>query len=217
MVAPYTACDPALEAVKTRSVSRTGAAVATVDDENPLGFEKGFEMDTMTVTKFFGAATSALLIFVGLNFFSELIYHHHSDGEELAFAMEIEESSDESAEVEEIDLAAVFAAADIASGEKVFKKCAACHKLEPGANGVGPYLHGIVGRPVGAASGFDKYSGALPAGEWTPEHLFAFLEKPTAYASGTSMNFRGLSKPADRADLIAYLASITDTPIVLSE
>ena len=80
-----------------------------------------------------------------------------------------------------------------------------------GENGAGPYLYGVVGRAKAAADGFG-YSDTLASmgGEWTPENLSAFLEKPAQYAPGTSMSFSGLRKIEDRADVIAYLDSLDD-------
>jgi cytochrome c len=105
-----------------------------------------------------------------------------------------------------------FAAGDAAEGEKVFRKCKACHAVGDGAeNKVGPALNGIVGGPMAAADGF-KYSEVLTgfAAEgkvWTPEELSSFLEKPRNYAKGTKMSFAGLRKEEDRMNVIAYLAT----------
>ena len=112
-------------------------------------------------------------------------------------------------------LDATLAAADPAEGERVFRKCAACHTVEQGEKTrVGPNLYGIVGGPVGAADGF-RYSQALTAygGEWTPERLDAFLTRPRAEVKGTRMGFPGLKKATDRADLIAYLNTFSDNPL----
>ncbi|SFT09496.1 cytochrome c [Sulfitobacter marinus] len=105
--------------------------------------------------------------------------------------------------------------ADAAKGEKVFRKCKACHAVGADAeNKVGPILNGIVGRAVASVPDF-KYSSVLTdmgeAGKtWTPEELAAFLEKPRAYAKGTKMSFAGLRKEKDRMNIIAYLASFED-------
>ncbi|WP_417685578.1 c-type cytochrome [Roseibium sp.] len=99
---------------------------------------------------------------------------------------------------------------DAAKGEKVFKKCQACHAVGADAkNKVGPQLNGIVGRAAGAAEGF-KYSPALmekaEAGlVWDDTELDAFLTKPKDYLPKTKMAFAGLRKDTDRADVIAYL------------
>ncbi|WP_299673210.1 cytochrome c family protein [uncultured Roseobacter sp.] len=101
---------------------------------------------------------------------------------------------------------------DAAAGEKVFRKCKACHAVGEGAeNKVGPVLNGVVDRAFGAVEGF-SYSDVLMemAAEgktWTPEELDAFLQKPRSYLKGTKMSFAGLRKEEDRANVIAYLAS----------
>ena len=105
-----------------------------------------------------------------------------------------------------------LAEGDAAKGEKVFRKCQACHMVGEGAeNRVGPVLTGIVGREIASVEDFD-YSDALKElaaadGTWTPEELAAFLEKPRDFAKGTKMSFPGLRKEDERADVIAYLAS----------
>ena len=170
-------------------------------------------LDTMTLTKILGAFCGALLIFLIGKWAGESLYHvgGGGHGEEQAMGYAIETGGDGgSAEPEEaVDFETLLASADSAKGEKVFSKCRACHKIEPGANGTGPTLYGVVGRPVDSVDGFD-YSGALEqvADVWTPEHLNGFLENPKGYAPGTKMSFAGLKKPEDRADLIAYLGTI---------
>lgn len=100
---------------------------------------------------------------------------------------------------------------DAASGEKVFRKCKACHQIGEGAQAkVGPVLTGILGRTAGTSE--FKYSDAMvEAGEgglvWTPETIAHFLEKPKDFVSGTKMSFAGLRKEDERADVIAYLAT----------
>lgn len=165
----------------------------------------------MELNKIVAAFCATLLVFLGLGFFAELALQPHQD-EELAFALAVEDSGDGEV-AEEVDLATLFASADLAKGEKIFKKCAACHKLEEGANSTGPYLWGVVNRPMDTAAGYDKYSGALPADKsWTPENLYHFLEAPKKWAPGTTMGFAGLKKPEDRADLIAYLNEADGSP-----
>ena len=100
-----------------------------------------------------------------------------------------------------------LASADVAAGEGVFKKCVACHTVDPGgANGIGPNLHGIVGKPHAANAGF-TYSDALKGkpGNWDWKGLDEWLKSPRAYAPGTKMTFAGLGNPQDRANVIAYM------------
>jgi cytochrome c len=101
---------------------------------------------------------------------------------------------------------AARAAGDPTKGEAKFKECAACHKLEAGANNVGPSLHAIVGRKAGEIADF-RYSPAIKRSgiTWTPETLDAFIKEPQAMVPANRMPYAGLKDPADRADLIAYL------------
>ena len=96
-----------------------------------------------------------------------------------------------------------------AAGEKLFNQCKACHKVD-GSDGVGPHLNGVVNRAKASVAGFG-YSEALvamAADAWTPENINGFLENPKGYAPGTKMSFAGLSKVEDRANVVAYLATL---------
>ncbi len=100
-----------------------------------------------------------------------------------------------------------FAAGDVAKGAEVFKKCASCHSITSGgANGIGPNLYGVMGQKHGHIAGFAYSAGLLAKpGNWDFEGMDAWLKSPKKYAEGTKMSFAGLSKPEDRADVIAYL------------
>jgi len=114
----------------------------------------------------------------------------------------------------EVDLATLLADADPAAGKKAFSKCKACHTVDDGGkNKVGPNLWDIVGKAKAGVDGF-KYSGAFTdlGGEWTYEDLDAFLAKPKEFAPGTKMTFAGMKKAGDRAAIIAYLRSLSDSP-----
>ena len=166
--------------------------------------------DTMTLTKATAALCGALLVLLLGKWAAEVIYHMDSHGE-ASYVIELEEAGEQE-EVAEVSFDELMASADVGKGAKVFKKCSACHKLEDGANATGPFLYGVVDRPIASVDGFG-YSGALSGlsdGTWTAEDLDAFLAKPSSYASGTSMSFSGLKKQSDRVNLIAYLDSLDD-------
>jgi len=98
---------------------------------------------------------------------------------------------------------------DAVAGQRVFLQCQACHAVEPGANRLGPTLHGVVGRPAGSVSGFGYSPANRNAGiTWTPEKLFQYLENPRRVVPGTTMAFAGIGDGQRRADLIAYLATL---------
>ena len=102
-----------------------------------------------------------------------------------------------------------LASGDVAAGEKVFKKCKACHVVDAEKHKTGPHLVNIMGRAAGSADGFKKYSDAMKSSGivWNEETLDGYLEKPKAYLKGTRMAFAGLRKEKDRANVIAYLKS----------
>ncbi|KQM22054.1 c-type cytochrome [Novosphingobium sp. Leaf2] len=103
---------------------------------------------------------------------------------------------------------ALLATADVAKGEATFAKCTSCHTINAGgANGIGPNLHGVVGEAIGQGAGGFAFSDALKSkgGNWDFAKLYEWLKSPKAFAPGTKMTFAGLSKPEDRANVIAYL------------
>jgi cytochrome c len=171
--------------------------------------------DTMTVTKAGGALCGAFLVFLLGKWAAETLYHTGAEGhggEEVAQAYTVDTGAaggDAAATAEAgPDFATVFAAADAAKGEKVFAKCKACHKID-GGNATGPHLDGVVGRAVASIGDF-AYSDGMKAhgGDWTPEALETFLTNPKGVVAGTKMSFAGLPKVEDRANIIAYLATL---------
>jgi cytochrome c len=170
--------------------------------------------DTMTLTKVTGAVCGSLLVYLFISWGAEALYGggEAHEGEEVAQAYSIaveETAAGEGAAAEEGPaFAEVYAAADATKGEAVFKKCAACHKVD-GSNGTGPHLNGVVGRARGSVEGFGYSDGMKSVSDaWEPELLNTFLTNPKAYVAGTKMGFAGLPKAEDRANLIAYLATL---------
>lgn len=170
-------------------------------------------MDSMTIAKYGGAGCVMLLAYLVLNAVSHDGLFHPDHLETAAYAIETEEGGDAGG-ADEPTLGDLLAAADVDKGAKVFKKCSACHKLEDGAHGVGPSLHNVMGRDIAGVDGF-AFSADLAAkeGGWTWEEMDAFLTSPKGYAPGTKMGFAGLKKPADRANVMAYLNQQSDAPI----
>lgn len=168
-------------------------------------------MDTMETTKIVAGICGSLLVFLAVKYFvAEPLYHTGGHGgTEAAYVIEVEETESAPAEAEAVDYAALVAAADLAKGEREFSKCRSCHKLEAGANAVGPTLFGVVGRDIGSVAGFN-YSSAMAgaAGSWTPERLAEFLHAPKSVVPGTRMAFAGFRDPADAASMAAWLATI---------
>lgn len=111
-------------------------------------------------------------------------------------------------------VAPLLASADVKAGESLSRRCAACHTFDQGgANRVGPNLWGVVGRDKGSHEGY-RYSPAMAEaeGSWTYEDLNAYLNDPRATVPGTKMIFPGLKKPEERANLIAWLRTLSDNP-----
>ncbi len=106
-------------------------------------------------------------------------------------------------------LATLLAEADPARGESVFAKCVSCHTIDAGgANGIGPNLHGTMGKAVASHGGFAYSSGLKElGGTWTWEQMDAWLKSPKGLVSGTKMTFAGLGKAEDRAALMVYMNS----------
>ena len=134
---------------------------------------------------------------------------HNERPEKMGYPIEGVEEEGEGGSDAEQPIAFFMASADPRLGEQVFKKCAACHTATPGGpNGLGPNVHGIMGQPVAARPGF-AYSDALKGkgGTWDWEAMSQWLKSPKSFAPGTKMTFAGLSKPEDRANLMAWLNS----------
>ena len=178
-------------------------------------------MDSFEINKIVAAVLMVALIVIGIGKLSDVIFHVEKP-ETPGYKVEVEQVSRASSSTtttaeEKVDIAVLMAMGDIASGEKIFKKCAACHSIiKGGKNAIGPALYNVVGRKVGAVEDY-KYSKALATyeKEWTFEELNGFLKKPAKYIKGTKMAYAGLRKEADRASVIKYLNENSDSPVPL--
>jgi cytochrome c len=183
-------------------------------------------MDSFELNKIFMAVLGTVFFIFGLSLLSESIYHPHSPetpGYAIA-ALESSEGGEEASEetssgVEPIE--ALLASADPAAGEGVAKKCASCHLfVDGGGKKVGPGLYDIVGREIASDPEFG-YSAALKeygAGKtWTYEELNGFLANPKKHVPKTSMGFAGLKSVEERANIVAYLRSLSASPMALPD
>ena len=179
------------------------------------------KMDSFELNKIIAAVLMVALLVIGLGKITDVVFY--VDKPEIpGYKVELENhSTSESAEitkvVEKVDIAALMKLGDIASGEKIFKKCAACHSINNGGpNKIGPALYNVVGRKVGGVTDY-KYSKALTSydRDWTFEELNGFLKKPATYIKGTKMSYAGLRKEEDRASIIKYLNQngVNPTPL----
>ena len=145
------------------------------------------------------------IVALGLSIVSGMYFHGEAPEKE-GFAVAAE-AGGEAGGAAAVPIATLLATADVAKGEAVFKKCAACHTIaQGGPNGIGPNLWAAMGKPHGHVAGF-SYSDALKSvpGNWDFEGMDKWLANPKKYAPGTKMTFAGLGNPEERANLIAYL------------
>lgn len=176
--------------------------------------------DVLLVNKIAGGVLAAGLIAMSLGSLSHMLYDTH-ELEQNAYTIseggEVTTAAPVVAEVSVVMISDMLGAADVAKGVKVAKKCGSCHSFdEGGAQKTGPNLYDILGRDVASVDGF-SYSSDMSdqGGVWGFEELSQFLTKPKKYIAGTKMTFAGLKKPADRANLIAYLRTLSANPVTL--
>ena len=173
-------------------------------------------MDGFELNKIMGAILGTCLFVLSMNIVAGAVFSTHTP-EKPGFVVEVPEageSTKQTAAEEVAPIAVRLAKADTAKGEASAKKCLACHSFEKGGpNKVGPNLWNVYMNKHAHTEGF-SYSAAMKSqeGQWTAEDLDKFLTNPRAAIKGTSMAFAGIRRPEERADVIAYLATLADSP-----
>ena len=179
-------------------------------------------MDSFELNKIIGAILLVALLVIGIGKVSNLVFKVNKP-EKSNYKVELDvetaetKGDEEPVQREIVDIAALLSTGDLAHGEKVFKKCSACHSIKSGGgNKIGPALYNVVGRKVGLLDDY-KYSKALAEYEknWSFEELNGFLLKPKDWIKGTKMAYAGLRKEKDRASVILYLNKYSDNPLPL--
>ena len=171
----------------------------------------GFEINKIVASIILGV----LLVF-GVGKFTDFLFFVEKPTQP-AYVVEapVVKVSGSSSSSESLDIAKLLAMGTIEHGQKVFKKCSACHVVAKGGkNKIGPALYSVMGRKSGSVPGY-KYSKALIAYAkvWSYEEMNGFLIKPTAHIKGTKMAFAGLKSEKDRASVMLYMNSMSDSPI----
>ena len=178
-------------------------------------------MDSFEINKIIAAVLLTALIIIGIGKFTDILFHvekpkesaYKIEGLEVA-STDASKAGVEAKVVEVVDIKTLLAMGDIAHGEKVFKKCTACHQIAAdGKNMIGPNLWGVIGRTSGSISDY-KYSKAMVAHgkEWSFEEMNSYLIKPQAHIKGTKMAFAGLRKEKDRASVILFMNAKSNNP-----
>ena len=178
-------------------------------------------MDSFEINKIVAAVLLVALLVIGIGKLSNVIFYVEKP-EKPGYAVEVQQASTSTtatatAEDKTVDIAALMALGDVNAGEKIFKKCAACHSINQGGpNKIGPALYNVVGRKIGGVADY-KYSKAFVeyGKEWNFEELNGFLIKPSKWIKGTKMAYAGLRKEEDRASVIKYLNQNSDNPLPL--
>lgn len=184
-------------------------------------------MNSFEFNKIAGAVLATIFVLFGGSILAEGLFHSEvpeTPGYEIVVAEADSDGAEGgAAEAEDPPIAALLQTADAEAGAGQFKKCAACHSAEKGGpNKVGPVLWDVVNRPVASVAGF-AYSAAMTefsqggSVNWDYEHLNGFLTNPKGYVPGTSMGFAGIKDPEARAELIAYLRTLSDSPAPLPQ
>ena len=173
-------------------------------------------MDSFEINKIVAAVIVVFLVIFGIGKISDIIFHVEKPNTS-AYKVEVStaSSSQDLNAGEIVDITALLAMGNLDHGNKVWKKCSACHSIKKGGrNNIGPALYNVLGRNMGALEDY-KYSKALIAfgKDWTFQEMNSFLIKPASYIKGTKMAFAGLKKEEDRASVILYMNSQSDNPL----
>jgi cytochrome c len=176
-------------------------------------------MYSFEINKYLGALLGTCLILMAVHIFSGAMFSSPAPAKPgYEVAVKEEKAGGEAAKSAEVPIDTLLASASVEHGAQVAKQCGACHNFQEGQGPkVGPDLYGVVGRKIASKSGFN-YSAALKAksGEsWTFDELNKWLKDPRADVPGTAMTFAGLANEKQRADLIAYLNSLSKDPLPL--
>ena len=180
-------------------------------------------MSGLEVNKILASIILAILVVTVIGHLGDILINvKHHEMEETAYKIDVPESgeavSGAAIKEEVIEPISLFLAnASLEKGEKLFKKCSACHNYEKdSANKVGPNLWNLINRPKANVEGY-AYSKALAeyGGEWGYEELAEFLYKPKKFVKGTKMNFAGLKKVQDRANIVLFLRKQAENPVPL--
>ena len=176
-------------------------------------------MDALRINKIAAALLSGILLIMVFGKIGNILVDPKTDISN-AYPIEVPEKNQiKSKVVEEVviePILALLATANLESGQKISKKCVACHGFDSGGpNKVGPNLYNIVNKDQGKADYVYSKVLASLSGKWSYEELNKFLYKPKLYSKGTKMNYAGLSKTKDRANLIAWLRTKSDSPVSL--
>ena len=171
-------------------------------------------MNSFEINKIITAILFTVLIIYGIGKISDIIFDVKEQNI-VAYKVETPEGSAvQASSKSSIDISAFLATGDVKHGEKVFKKCAACHSVaQGGGNKIGPKLWNVMFRPVASVTDY-KYSKALLdyKKEWSWEEMNGFLIKPSKWIKGNKMGFAGLKNEKDRASVILYLNQNSDSP-----